>query len=103
MDGETHPGCFSPFYLDTLSTSLGTSQKAMKVTGEALGATIDGVDALSEMLNTTAITVSDTQPVIAQVNAVFGETLPATIEAATNSLRAAPECSHVAGERHPIF
>jgi hypothetical protein len=79
--------------IQTLSTSLVTSQEAMEVTRGALGATIDSVDALSEMLNTTAVTVSDTQPVVSQVNVVLGETLPATIEAATDSLQAAQQAA----------
>ena len=38
------------------------------------------------MLNTTALTVEDTQPVIAQVNSLMGETLPDTMQAAADSL-----------------
>ena len=48
--------------IDTLNSSIGTSQDVMEITAQALGATVDSVDALSEMLFTTALTVEDTQP-----------------------------------------
>ena len=75
--------------INTLTTSVDTSTKAMVITNQALGATVDSVDALSEMLHTTAITVQDTQPVIIKLNIITGETLPATFTAATSSLKAA--------------
>lgn len=77
----------------TLTTSINTSQKALDVTDEALSATVDSVDALSEMLATTAVSVEDTQPIITQVNGMMGETLPATITAAEVSLKAAGEAA----------
>lgn len=79
----------------TLNTSIKTSQEVMKITGEALGATVDSVDALSEMLGTTAKSVEDTQPVMAQVNAIMGETLPATLGSATDSLKTAQQAATV--------
>lgn len=79
--------------LSTLSTSVDTSQQAMVITGEALGATIDSVDALSEMLITTSVTISDTQPVIVQVNSVMGDSLPQALEAAVESLDTAQEAA----------
>jgi hypothetical protein len=79
----------------TLNTSIKTSQEVMKITGEALGATVDSVDALSEMLGTTAKSVEDTQPVLTQVNAIMGETLPATLGSATDSLKTAQQAATV--------
>jgi len=75
--------------IDTLSTSVETSQKTLVIANEALGATITSVDALADMLGATSVTVNDTQPVITQVNEVMGETLPTAIKAATDSLMAA--------------
>jgi uncharacterized phage infection (PIP) family protein YhgE len=72
--------------IDTLSTVVDTSKDTLGITYDALGATIDSVEALSEMLNTTALTVEDTQPVVSQVNGLMGETLPATMQAATDGL-----------------
>ncbi len=72
----------------TLTSSIDTSQRVMVVTHDALGATVDSVDALSEMLNTTAMSVEDTMPVLTQVNTVMGEQLPSTLQAATSSLEA---------------
>jgi peptidoglycan hydrolase CwlO-like protein len=79
----------------TLNTSIATSQQVMKITGEALGATVDSVDALSEMLGTTAKSVEDTQPVFDQVNTIMGETLPATLGSATESLKTAQQAASV--------
>ncbi len=73
--------------LQTLSVSVDTSQKALVITNQALGATVSSVDALSKMLSTTAATVEDTQPVITQVNTVMGKTLPATLNAARTPSR----------------
>jgi methyl-accepting chemotaxis protein len=77
----------------TLINSIDSSQKAMTVTNEALGATVNSVDALSEMLGTTAKTVNDTQPVITQVNDVMGKKLPTAFTAANDSLNAAEEAA----------
>jgi hypothetical protein len=73
----------------TLLTSVDVSQETLVTTDEALGATVTSLEALSEMLGATADTVEDTQPVIVQVNVLMGETLPATLEAAGDSLEAA--------------
>jgi len=74
--------------ITTLDSSINTSQEVMDVTSQALGATVDSVDALSAMLVTTADTVDDTKPVLTQMNAVMEVQLPETLEAATASLRA---------------
>ena len=79
----------------TLNDSITTSQQVMEITGQALGATVESVDALSTMLSTTATSVQDTQPVLDQVNAILGETLPSTLEAATTSLKSAQEAAAV--------
>jgi methyl-accepting chemotaxis protein len=79
----------------TLNTSINTSQKAMEITGQALGATVDSVDALSAMLGTTAATVEDTKPMFEQINLIMGETLPSTLESATDSLNTAQEAAVV--------
>jgi hypothetical protein len=81
--------------VDTLNSSIGTSQKAMEVTGQALGATVDSVDALSVMLSSTAASLEDTSPVIAQVNIMMGENLPDTLESATDSLKSAQQAAIV--------
>lgn len=81
--------------IDTLHTSVTTSQKVMQVTGQALSATVDSVDALSEMLGTTALTVQDTQPVLTQLDTIMGETLPSTLESTANSLKTAQEAAGV--------
>jgi hypothetical protein len=45
----------------TLNNSITTSKQVMQVTRQALGATIDSVDALSVMLSSTAASVEDTR------------------------------------------
>lgn len=81
--------------MDTLSESVITSQNAMQVTEEALGATVESVDALSDMLATTAGAVEDTKPVLDQFDSILATTLPATLEAAADSLHAAQEAAQV--------
>jgi uncharacterized coiled-coil protein SlyX len=81
--------------INTLNESITTSQNAMQVTGDALAATVDSVDALSTMLGATAASVKDTQPVLTQVNTLLGEELPATMESATSSLRTAQQAAVV--------
>jgi acyl carrier protein phosphodiesterase len=75
--------------IDTLYTSVDSSQKAMVITGKTLSATVDSVDALSNILNTTATTIKDSQGMLTQINNVTGIKLPATLDAATNSLKGA--------------
>ena len=79
----------------TLNTSIGTSKQVMVITGEALGATVDSVDALSTMLGTTATSVEETQPVLDQVNVIMGETLPATFDSTIASLKTAEQAAEV--------
>lgn len=81
--------------IDTLNGSITTSQETMKITAQALGATVDSVDALSVMLSATAVSVEDSQPVLDKLNEFLGEKLPATMEAATNSLKAAQQGADV--------
>jgi uncharacterized coiled-coil protein SlyX len=81
--------------IDTLNESVVTSQRVMEVTQEALGATIDSVDALSSMLGTTAATVEDTKPVLDKFDTIMATTVPSTLEAATDSLYAAQEATRV--------
>jgi hypothetical protein len=81
--------------IDTLNVSVTTSQDVMKITGEALGATIDSVDALSTMLGTTAATVEDTKPVLEQINTIMSDTLPSSLGAATDSLKTAQQAAEV--------
>jgi hypothetical protein len=75
--------------VSALYTSVDSSQKTLAITDEALDAAIDSVDALADMLTTTGEIVEDTQPVVSQINAVMGKNLPATFEAAGDSLKAA--------------
>jgi hypothetical protein len=86
---------FADSTIVTLNTSITTSQDVMKITGEALGATISSVDALSEMLGTTADSVEETQPVFDQINTIMGETLPSTLGSATDSLKTAQQAAAV--------
>jgi len=79
----------------TLNTSISTSQSAMQITGQTLDAAVTSVDALSEMLANTAVSVEDTQPVITQLNQVIGETLPVTLQSATDSLVTASQAAGV--------
>ncbi|MBE0697604.1 MAG: hypothetical protein IH586_11845 [Anaerolineaceae bacterium] len=72
----------------TLTSSIDTSQKTMEITDQALGATVDSVDALSSMLTTTSASVEDTKPVLTQLNSLMGKQLPATLQATTDSLKA---------------
>ncbi|MCJ7738466.1 MAG: hypothetical protein MUQ10_14340, partial [Anaerolineae bacterium] len=81
--------------IDTLNESVVTSQNVMEVTGQALGATIDSVDALSAMLGTTALTVEDTKPILIEFDVIMSTTLPSTLEATTDSLYTAQEAARV--------
>jgi uncharacterized phage infection (PIP) family protein YhgE len=79
----------------TLSDSVKTSQKVMQITGQALGATVDSVDALSAMLITTATSVEDSKPAFDQLNTFLGEKLPSTLTSATDSLKTAQQAAQV--------
>jgi hypothetical protein len=81
--------------IDTLNKSVITSQDVMETTGEALGATVDSVDALSTMLSTTASTVEDVKPVLDEIDTIMSVTLPSTLKAATDSLYTAQEAAQV--------
>jgi hypothetical protein len=81
--------------IDTLIESVISSQSVMEITSQALGATIDSVDALSAMLSTTAATVEDTQPVLDEIDIIMAETLPSTLKATTESLYTAQEAAQV--------
>jgi hypothetical protein len=81
--------------VDTLHQSLTSSQKVMVVTRQALGATVDSVDALSVMLASTATSLEDSAPVITQVNVLMGKNLPATLESANDSLKSAQQAAVV--------
>jgi hypothetical protein len=79
----------------TLNENITSSQQVIQITGQALGATVDSVDTLSSMLGTTATSVEDTKPLIAQLNSIFDETLPSAISSATDSLDAAQQAAIV--------
>ena len=81
--------------LVTLLDSIDTSQEVIKITAEALGATVNSVDALSEMLMTTAMTIEDTEPVVTEFYSIMGTTLPATLKTTTDSLQTAQEAARV--------
>jgi uncharacterized protein YukE len=81
--------------IDTLNESVVTSQNVMEITRQALGATIDSVDALSAMLSTTAATVEDTKPVLDEFDIIMATTLPSTLEATTDSLYTAQAAARV--------
>jgi len=75
--------------VDTLYTSVESSQKTLALTDGAMDAAINSVDSLAEMLSTTRLIVEDTQPVITQFNEVLGGNLPETFYTAGESLKAA--------------
>jgi prefoldin subunit 5 len=79
----------------TLSTSIDTSKQAMLVTEQALGATVNSVGALQTMLEATANSVIDTQPMLTQITSFLGEKLPGTIDSANSSLLAAQKGAQV--------
>lgn len=81
--------------IDALNASISTSQKVMEIAGQALGATVDSVDALSTMLETTAASVEGTKPALDQLNIVMGDKLPSTLESATDSLKTAQQAAQV--------
>lgn len=81
--------------IDTLKASIVTSENVMEITREALGATIDSVDALSAMLGTTAATLEDTKPVLDEFDTILSTTLPSTLEHTTDSLYTAQEAARV--------
>jgi hypothetical protein len=81
--------------IDTLSESVTTSQNVMEITGQALGATVDSLDALSIILSTTATTVDNTTPMLNDINTIMSDTVPSTLEAATSSLYTAQEAAQV--------
>lgn len=79
--------------IDLLVNSLDTSRKALGAADLTIGAAVTSVDALSSMLTNTANTVSDTQPIITQMNEVLGTALPNTLQAASDSLVAAGDAA----------
>lgn len=81
--------------IDTLRQSVVTSQGVMEVTRQALGATIDSVDALSDMLGATGATVEDTKPVLNKIDIIMSATLPTTLKTATDSLGTAQAAARV--------
>lgn len=81
--------------LDTLQGSITTSQEVMVVTEDALGATVGSLEALSVMLTSTAASVDDTAPALDRVNVMMSTNLPAILEAANESLRAAQQAAVV--------
>ena len=81
--------------IDTLKESVVTSQEVVDVTEQALGATIDSVDELSDMLSTTGATVEETKPVLDKIDTIMSTTLPSTLQAATDSLYTAQEAAKV--------
>jgi uncharacterized phage infection (PIP) family protein YhgE len=81
--------------ISTLNTSINTSTEVMEITGQALGATVDSVNALSTMLGTTAVSVQDTQPALDQLNTFLGDKLPATLTSASDSLKTAQQAAVV--------
>jgi chromosome segregation ATPase len=81
--------------LETISESISTSQNVMVITNDALGATIDSADALSEMLGTTAASVEDIQPVLNEFNDIMAGALPATLQSTSESLQTASQAAQV--------
>lgn len=81
--------------IGTLNASISTSQQVVEVTKQAMGATVASVDALSVMLASTAASVEDTAPVVEKMIVLLGESLPATLESANDSLKSAQQAAVV--------
>ncbi len=81
--------------ITTLDGSIDTSIKVMAVTEDALGATVNSIDALSTMLEATAASVESTQPLLQSINDFMGVKLPDTISSATDSLRTAQQGAEI--------
>jgi hypothetical protein len=81
--------------IDTLNISISTSQEVMEVTKQALGATVDSVDALSVMLASTASSVEDTMPMIDRATILMNKNLPDTFQSAATSLQSAEQAAVV--------
>jgi hypothetical protein len=81
--------------LDTLDNSVTVSQSVMQTTGEALGATVTSVDALSTMLSASASSIGDTAPVLRQVQTFMEDDLPTSLGSATAAIRTAQEAAGV--------
>ncbi len=81
--------------IDTLNASVTTSQNVMETTRQALGATVESIDALSTMLSTTADALEDTKPVLDGFDTIMATTLPSTLKATTDSLYGAQEAARV--------
>ncbi len=79
--------------IDTLSQSVDSSRQLMAITAQALGATVESVDALSTMLSSTATTVQETGPVLDQIDVVMADTLPTTLQSATDALLTAQDAA----------
>jgi peptidoglycan hydrolase CwlO-like protein len=72
-----------------LNTTIDTSKQGMVITEQALGAAVSSVDALQTMLQATANSVQDTQPLLDQITSMMAVKLPGTIQSASDSLVAA--------------
>lgn len=81
--------------IDTLQNSITTSQEVMVVTEDALGATVNSLEALSVMLTSIVASVEETTPAIDQVNVMMSTNLPAILESANESMRAAQQAAVV--------
>ena len=81
--------------LTTLGGSIQTSQEAMIITEQALDGTINSISALETMLTSTATSVQDSKPLMAQISGFLSDQMPKTIQAASNSLRAAQRGAEV--------
>jgi Mg2+ and Co2+ transporter CorA len=81
--------------LSTLNVSLETSIRAVEVTRDALGATINSINALQTMLEATASAVKSTAPMLENINEFMADKLPSTINAATDSLKAAQQGAEI--------
>jgi hypothetical protein len=79
----------------TLDDSITTSKEVMGITEQALGATVDSVNALSTMLGASADSVGETMPILTELNTLMGEQLPATMTSAVESLRTAQQSAEV--------
>jgi methyl-accepting chemotaxis protein len=75
--------------LSALSSSVDTSQQAMNITDDALDASIQGFDGLSEVIHSMENSVKNATPAVEAVSGLLNDTLPASVKSATDSLNTA--------------
>jgi hypothetical protein len=75
--------------LAAISSSVDTSQQALNITEDALDASIQGIDGLSEVIHSMENSIENTRPAVEAVSGLLNDTLPASVKSATDSLNTA--------------